>query len=129
MVLESDFADTGDAIMTPASHTKAGMATSALSNATISKRTGVDRQFTGVDQHAFSSFVPGTIRVEPEDDNEVPPPLFRRPGIVEEDSSDDEEETPDRILVEDVEDDDEEILEEAPPEGRGHRVQTPTDYY
>ena len=66
--------------------------------------------------------MPETTGVEPDDDNEVPPPLFRHLFEVEEGSSDDEDETSDRIVVEDVKDCDKDILEEAPPEGRGHRV-------
>ena len=57
-------------------------------------------------------------------------PLFlRRLVEVDDDSSDDKENTEDRIVVEDVNHDKKEIPEESPPEGCGHRVQTPPDYY
>ena len=44
LVLESDFADEGDAITTPAPPTLAKRAAAALSNARLTKSTGVDEQ-------------------------------------------------------------------------------------
>ena len=50
MIFESDFAFTGDAVTTPAPPTYEERATAALSNAVIPQRSGVDKEFTGVDR-------------------------------------------------------------------------------
>ena len=82
-----------------------------------------------MEEPAFSPTVPGTARVEHDDDDKLPPPLLRRSIEVDNDSSYDKDDAVDIIVVKDVEDDGKETMEESLPVGCGHQVQTPTDHY
>ena len=95
-------------------------AEATICNGNLRKLTGVRRLFTGVGQTPFSPYVPGNLKLEPDDAGGVPPPLIQR--LVDNDSSDGKNNDEDNIVVEDVDSDDEEILEEALSEGWGHHV-------
>ena len=101
VVLESDFADTGDAVTTPAPPTYEERVASALSNLAFPKHTGVDEEFTGVYRPLtglyntkFSRLIPGTTQLEPNVAGLTPPPLVCRQieveDVVDDDESDDE---------------------------------------
>ena len=93
----------------------ADRAEATICNGNLRKLTGVRRLFTGVGQTPFSPYVPGNLKLEPDDAGGVPPPLIQR--LVDNDSSDGKNNDEDNIVVEDVDSDDEEILEEALSEG------------
>ena len=80
-----------------------------------------------MDETSFSPIVPGNLNLEPGNNDDVPPPLMKR--LDDNNSSDDKSNDEDEVVVEGVDSDDEEISEEAPPEGKGHRVRTPPECY
>ena len=98
LVLESDFADEGDAVTTPAPPTLAKRAAAALSNTGLTKRIGVDEQFTGVDgpitgvdNNTCFRTVPTTTQVEPNIKRITPQNHVCRRVEVEDIDSDDED--------------------------------------
>ena len=96
MVLESDFADNGDAVTTLATPTLADQTTAALSNAGIMLSTGVDGQITGVDGpitgvYDKMCFCTVPTQVEPNIERMIPPNYICRRVEVEDIDSDDED--------------------------------------
>ena len=96
MVLESDFANEGDAVTTPDPPTLTKRAALVLSNEGLTKSTGVDGQFTRVDGPLTGVYdslcfctVPGTTHVEPNIERITPPnPVCRQVEVEDVDSDD-----------------------------------------